>query len=208
MEMRVKMGTVVPKMGTVLHLDGIPDDCRGAMARPSLKCPNPSARCRRRYCVSPAATAKWSISCRWSRAPRDCLCAAACANRRSANVSCQTGAQHQRPSRRASCSQPRSAPALPSCAAADHSDPRSLPAGKLQHPSSRPNGRPFCRLLPKSKPSAAHVRGECWLQVRNGRRGAASRLPFNLRSRRRLSSFSGSRARTGLPTERSRSHDK
>jgi hypothetical protein len=32
MEMRVKMGTVVPKMGTVLHLDGIPGDYRGAIA--------------------------------------------------------------------------------------------------------------------------------------------------------------------------------
>ncbi len=32
MEVRVKMGTVVPKMGTVLHLDGIPGDYRGAIA--------------------------------------------------------------------------------------------------------------------------------------------------------------------------------
>jgi hypothetical protein len=32
MEMRVKMGTVVPKMGTVLHLDCIPGDYRAAIA--------------------------------------------------------------------------------------------------------------------------------------------------------------------------------
>lgn len=32
MEMRVKMGTVVPKMGTVLHVDGIPGDYRAAIA--------------------------------------------------------------------------------------------------------------------------------------------------------------------------------
>ena len=32
MKLRVKMGTVVPKMGTVLHLDGIPDDYRAAIA--------------------------------------------------------------------------------------------------------------------------------------------------------------------------------
>ena len=32
MEMRVKMGTVVPKKGTVVHLDEIPDDYRAAMA--------------------------------------------------------------------------------------------------------------------------------------------------------------------------------
>ena len=32
MKMRVKMGTVVPKMGTVVHLDEIPSDYRAAMA--------------------------------------------------------------------------------------------------------------------------------------------------------------------------------
>lgn len=32
MEMRVKMGTVVPKMGTVLHLDGVPGDYCAAIA--------------------------------------------------------------------------------------------------------------------------------------------------------------------------------
>ena len=32
METRVKMGTVVPKMGTVLHPDGIPGDYRAAIA--------------------------------------------------------------------------------------------------------------------------------------------------------------------------------
>ncbi|MFO1174963.1 MAG: XRE family transcriptional regulator [Paracoccaceae bacterium] len=32
MEMRVKMGTVVPKMGTVLQLDGIPGNYRAAIA--------------------------------------------------------------------------------------------------------------------------------------------------------------------------------
>lgn len=32
MEVRVKMGTVVPKMGTVLHLDGVPSDYRAAIA--------------------------------------------------------------------------------------------------------------------------------------------------------------------------------
>ena len=44
MKMRVKMGTVVPKMGTVLHLDEIPGDYRAAMAMalhaaPKVMCP-------------------------------------------------------------------------------------------------------------------------------------------------------------------------
>jgi hypothetical protein len=72
----------------------------------------------------------------------------ACANRKSANVSCHTAAQHRLPSRRASSFPPRSVHALPSCAASDHSAPQSLPAGKPQRPSSRPIGRPFCRLFP------------------------------------------------------------
>ena len=42
--------------------------------------------------------------------------------------------------------------APPSCAAADHSGLRSLPAGKIQHPLSRPNGRPSCRLSPIPTP--------------------------------------------------------
>ncbi len=33
---------------------------------PSWKCPSPSACYRRRYCASPAGTAKWSISCHLS----------------------------------------------------------------------------------------------------------------------------------------------
>lgn len=32
MEMRVKMGTVLPKIGTIVHLDDIPGDFRAAMA--------------------------------------------------------------------------------------------------------------------------------------------------------------------------------
>ena len=40
---------------------------------------------------------------------------------------------------------------------------------------------PILPSLSKSNPSAAHVRGECWLQVKNGRRGAASRLPLSSR---------------------------
>jgi hypothetical protein len=76
------------------------------------------------------------------------LLQAACANRKSANVSCHSDAQYLRPSRRASCFPPRAVPALPLRAASDHSAPRSLPAGKPQRPSNRPNGRPFGRLLP------------------------------------------------------------
>ena len=64
------------------------------------------------------------------------------------------------------------APALPSCAAADHLDHRSLPAGKLRHRLSRPNGRPLCRLLPNPIASAAHVREKWPDQIRNGRRGS------------------------------------
>ena len=40
---------------------------------------------------------------------------------------------------------------------------------------------PILPSLSKSNPSAAHVRGECWLQVKNGRRGSASRLRHNSR---------------------------
>jgi hypothetical protein len=32
MKVRIKMGTVVPKMGTIVHLDEIPDDYRSAIA--------------------------------------------------------------------------------------------------------------------------------------------------------------------------------
>lgn len=32
MKVRIKMGTVVPKMGTIVHLDEIPDDYRRAIA--------------------------------------------------------------------------------------------------------------------------------------------------------------------------------
>jgi len=32
MKVRIKMGTVVPKMGTIVHLDEIPDDYRRALA--------------------------------------------------------------------------------------------------------------------------------------------------------------------------------
>ena len=32
MKVRIKMGTVVPKMGTSVHLDEIPDDYRSAIA--------------------------------------------------------------------------------------------------------------------------------------------------------------------------------
>jgi hypothetical protein len=43
---------------------------------------------------------------------------------------------------------------------------------------SRPNGRPFCRLFPISKPSVTHMRAEWPDQLRNGRRWSASRLLF------------------------------
>lgn len=32
MKVRIKMGPVVPKMGTIVHLDGIPDEYRRAIA--------------------------------------------------------------------------------------------------------------------------------------------------------------------------------
>lgn len=69
-------------------------------------------------------------------------------SRRPATASSRSAAQRPRPSPRASGSPPRSGPAPPSCAAAARPAPRSPQAGKPHHPSSRPNGRPLCRLAP------------------------------------------------------------
>ena len=42
---------------------------------------------------------------------------------------------------------------------------------KPRQPSSRPNGRPFCRLFPNSNTSATQMRAEWPDQLSNGRRG-------------------------------------
>jgi len=85
--------------------------------------------------------------------------AASCANRKPASASCRACARRRPPAPRASDSPPRSAPARPWSAAAARWALQSPPAGKPQRPSSRPNGRPPCRLVP-SPVSPPHICAE------------------------------------------------